>query len=60
MQDLCSFETFNTCWKHYGYGGDQQELIDREFKRSKGKRTLTFLSLATLKPAFKVFVFSKR
>ncbi|XP_057197994.1 molybdenum cofactor sulfurase isoform X1 [Triplophysa rosa] len=43
LRDLCSFETFSTSWKHYGYGGDQQELIDREFKRIKG---ITYLDHA--------------
>ncbi|KAA0717773.1 Molybdenum cofactor sulfurase [Triplophysa tibetana] len=43
LRDLCSFETFSTSWKHYGYGGDQKELIDREFKRIKG---ITYLDHA--------------
>nr|XP_055026069.1 molybdenum cofactor sulfurase isoform X1 [Misgurnus anguillicaudatus] len=43
LQDLCSFERFNAFWKHYGYGIDQQELIDLEFKRIKG---ITYLDHA--------------
>ncbi len=38
FQDLCTFESFKGFWHYYGYGVDQQELIDREFKRIKGKR----------------------
>ncbi len=38
FQDLCTFESFKAFWHYYGYGVDQQELIDREFKRIKGKR----------------------
>lgn len=37
FQDLCTFESFKSFWHYYGYGVDQQELIDREFKRIKGK-----------------------
>lgn len=37
FQDLCTFESFKNFWHYYGYGVDQQELIDREFKRIKGK-----------------------
>lgn len=37
FQDLCTFESFKSFWSYYGYGVDQQELIDREFKRIKGK-----------------------
>ncbi|KAG1950608.1 molybdenum cofactor sulfurase [Pimephales promelas] len=36
FQDLCTFESFKSFWHYYGYGVDQQELIDREFKRIKG------------------------
>uniref|UniRef100_A0A8C2KCT5 Molybdenum cofactor sulfurase n=1 Tax=Cyprinus carpio TaxID=7962 RepID=A0A8C2KCT5_CYPCA len=36
FQDLCTFESFKDFWHYYGYGVDQQELIDREFKRIKG------------------------
>ncbi len=38
FQDLCTFESFKAFWHYYGYGVDQQELLDREFKRIKGKR----------------------
>lgn len=37
FQDLCTFESFRSFWHYYGYGIDQQELLDREFKRIKGK-----------------------
>uniref|UniRef100_A0A671LTN2 Molybdenum cofactor sulfurase n=1 Tax=Sinocyclocheilus anshuiensis TaxID=1608454 RepID=A0A671LTN2_9TELE len=36
FQDLCTFESFKGFWHYYGYGVDQQDLIDREFKRIKG------------------------
>ncbi|XP_067241238.1 molybdenum cofactor sulfurase isoform X1 [Chanodichthys erythropterus] len=43
FQDLCTFESFKSFWHYYGYGVDQQELIDREFKRIKG---ITYLDHA--------------
>ncbi|XP_051507262.1 molybdenum cofactor sulfurase isoform X2 [Myxocyprinus asiaticus] len=43
FQDLCTFESFTSFWHYYGYGVDQQELIDREFKRIKG---ITYLDHA--------------
>ncbi|XP_043112329.1 molybdenum cofactor sulfurase [Puntigrus tetrazona] len=36
FRDLCTFDSFKGFWRYYGYGVDQQELIDREFKRIKG------------------------
>uniref|UniRef100_A0A672R208 Molybdenum cofactor sulfurase n=1 Tax=Sinocyclocheilus grahami TaxID=75366 RepID=A0A672R208_SINGR len=36
FQDLSTFESFKGFWHYYGYGVDQQDLIDREFKRIKG------------------------
>ncbi|KAM7385938.1 hypothetical protein PAMP_001978 [Pampus punctatissimus] len=36
FQKLCTFETFNEFWSHYGYGGDLQEVIEQEFSRTEG------------------------
>lgn len=36
FQQLCTFETFRQLWRHYGYGGNLQDVIDQEFPRIKG------------------------
>lgn len=36
FQDLCTFDVFKSFGHYYGYGVDQQALIDQEFKRIKG------------------------
>lgn len=46
FKDLCTFEGFKSFGHYYGYGVDQQELINREFKRIKGKGCLEFLRVA--------------
>ncbi|XP_012708492.2 molybdenum cofactor sulfurase [Fundulus heteroclitus] len=33
---LCSFEAFQQCCGQYGYGQDLRDLLDQEFRRSKG------------------------
>uniref|UniRef100_A0A7N6B1H1 Molybdenum cofactor sulfurase n=1 Tax=Anabas testudineus TaxID=64144 RepID=A0A7N6B1H1_ANATE len=45
---LCTFETFQQVWSHYGYGGNLQDVIEQEFTRIKG----TYLdhAAATLYP----------
>ncbi|XP_030627601.1 molybdenum cofactor sulfurase [Chanos chanos] len=40
---LLRFESFREAWCHYGYGTDQQELIQKEFHRIKG---ITYLDHA--------------
>ncbi|XP_041646133.1 molybdenum cofactor sulfurase isoform X1 [Cheilinus undulatus] len=49
FQQLCTFETFKQLWNHYGYGGNFEELIEREFKRIKGTTYLDHAA-ATLYP----------
>lgn len=36
FQKLCTLETFQRVWSHYGYGGHFEEAIGREFTRIKG------------------------
>ena len=36
FQKLCTFETFQQLWSHYGHGEDFQDVIEREFTRIKG------------------------
>ncbi|XP_030298260.1 molybdenum cofactor sulfurase [Sparus aurata] len=36
FQKLCTFETFQQFWSHYGHGEDFQDVIEREFTRIKG------------------------
>ncbi|XP_070772305.1 molybdenum cofactor sulfurase [Enoplosus armatus] len=43
FQKLCTFETFQQLWSHYGHGGDLQDVIEREFTRIKG---ITYLDHA--------------
>uniref|UniRef100_A0A3Q3M338 Molybdenum cofactor sulfurase n=1 Tax=Mastacembelus armatus TaxID=205130 RepID=A0A3Q3M338_9TELE len=49
FQQLCTLETFQQVWSHYGYGGNLQDAVDQEFTRIKG---LTYLdhAAATLYP----------
>uniref|UniRef100_A0A667YV23 Molybdenum cofactor sulfurase n=1 Tax=Myripristis murdjan TaxID=586833 RepID=A0A667YV23_9TELE len=49
FQKLCTFETFQRLWSHYGYARDLQDVIDRDFTRIKG---ITYLdhAAATLYP----------
>ncbi|XP_072534015.1 molybdenum cofactor sulfurase isoform X2 [Salminus brasiliensis] len=35
LSGLCTFESFEGIWPHYGFGTDQRELIQREFSRIK-------------------------
>lgn len=37
FQDLCTFETFQQLWSHYGYEGKLEDMIEQEFSRTKGK-----------------------
>lgn len=37
FKKLCTFETFQQLWGHYGYGGNFQEVIEQEFTRTKGE-----------------------
>ncbi|XP_010765124.1 molybdenum cofactor sulfurase [Notothenia coriiceps] len=43
FQKLCSFNTFKQWWSHYGYGENLQDVIEQEFKRTKG---ITYLDHA--------------
>ncbi|KAJ8014567.1 hypothetical protein DPEC_G00041590 [Dallia pectoralis] len=43
FNQLCTFETFNEVWGHYGYGSDWVEEREREFIRIKG---ITYLDHA--------------
>ncbi|TRY87155.1 hypothetical protein DNTS_024224 [Danionella cerebrum] len=56
FQDLCTFESFKSFWHSYGYGVDQQGLIEQEFNRIKG---LTYLDHAgtTLFPKSQIKAF---
>ncbi|XP_044071197.1 molybdenum cofactor sulfurase [Siniperca chuatsi] len=49
FQKLCTFETFKQVWSHYGYEGNLQDVIEKEFTRTKG---ITYLdhAAATLYP----------
>uniref|UniRef100_UPI003AACC1DD molybdenum cofactor sulfurase n=1 Tax=Centroberyx gerrardi TaxID=166262 RepID=UPI003AACC1DD len=49
FQKLCTFETFQQVWGHYGYGRNLRDVIDQEFARIKG---ITYLdhAAATLYP----------
>ncbi|XP_029691302.1 molybdenum cofactor sulfurase isoform X3 [Takifugu rubripes] len=49
FQDLCTFETFQQFWSHYGYEGKLEDMIEQEFSRTKG---MTYLdhAAATLYP----------
>ncbi|XP_068183065.1 molybdenum cofactor sulfurase isoform X2 [Antennarius striatus] len=46
---LCTFETFQQVWRHYGHGRDLREVVEEEFTRIKG---ITYLdhAAATLYP----------
>ncbi|XP_041866403.1 molybdenum cofactor sulfurase [Melanotaenia boesemani] len=46
---LCTFETFQQLWSHYGYGENFHDVVEREFTRTKG---ITYLdhAAATLYP----------
>ncbi|XP_068597270.1 molybdenum cofactor sulfurase isoform X2 [Brachionichthys hirsutus] len=43
FQQLCTFETFQQVWSHYGHGGDLREVVEEEFARIKG---ITYLDHA--------------
>ncbi|KAM6998058.1 molybdenum cofactor sulfurase isoform 2-T2 [Tautogolabrus adspersus] len=43
FQKLCTFETFKQVWKHYSYGENFDDMIEQEFKRTKG---ITYLDHA--------------
>ncbi|XP_055018901.1 molybdenum cofactor sulfurase [Boleophthalmus pectinirostris] len=43
FQQLCTFDFFTQVSDQYGYGGDFQEVVEKEFKRSKG---ITYLDHA--------------
>ncbi|XP_033956830.1 molybdenum cofactor sulfurase isoform X2 [Pseudochaenichthys georgianus] len=43
FQKLCTFNTFKRWWSHYGYGENLQDVIEKEFKRTKG---ITYLDHA--------------
>ncbi|XP_060896884.1 molybdenum cofactor sulfurase isoform X1 [Labrus mixtus] len=43
FQKLCTFETFKHVWKHYSYGENFADMIEQEFKRTKG---ITYLDHA--------------
>ncbi|XP_059179865.1 molybdenum cofactor sulfurase [Centropristis striata] len=43
FQKLCTFDTFNQLWSHYGYGEKLQDVIEQEFTRIKG---ITYLDHA--------------
>ncbi|XP_043993005.1 molybdenum cofactor sulfurase [Gambusia affinis] len=49
FHDLCSFESFQQCCDQYGYGGNFRDVVEQEFRRSKG---VTYLdhAAATLYP----------
>ncbi|CAN9500094.1 unnamed protein product [Ophioblennius macclurei] len=36
FQQLCTFETFQQLWSHYGYGENFRDVIEQEFTRIKG------------------------
>lgn len=38
FRDLCTFETFQQFWSHYGYDGKLEDLIEQEFSRIKGEK----------------------
>lgn len=61
FQDLCTFETFQQFWSHYGYEGKLEDVIEQEFSRTKGEKTFDYIfkkinTLNTLK-SFHKFVF---
>lgn len=43
FQDLCTFETFQQFWSHYGYEGKLEDVIEQEFSRTKGKKTFDYV-----------------
>ncbi|TMS04621.1 Molybdenum cofactor sulfurase [Larimichthys crocea] len=43
FQKLCTFETFQRLWSHYGYGENFQDVTEQEFTRIKG---ITYLDHA--------------
>ncbi|KAK1904931.1 Molybdenum cofactor sulfurase [Dissostichus eleginoides] len=43
FQRLCTFNTFKRWWSPYGYGANLQDVIEQEFKRTKG---ITYLDHA--------------
>ncbi|KAK5609542.1 hypothetical protein CRENBAI_006365 [Crenichthys baileyi] len=46
---LCSFESFQQCCSQYGYGGNFRDVVEQEFRRSKGVAYLDHAA-ATLYP----------
>ncbi|XP_051815684.1 molybdenum cofactor sulfurase [Acanthochromis polyacanthus] len=49
FHQLCTFETFQQLWSHYGYGGNFPDVIEEEFRRIKGATYLDHAA-ATLYP----------
>uniref|UniRef100_A0A672H589 Molybdenum cofactor sulfurase n=1 Tax=Salarias fasciatus TaxID=181472 RepID=A0A672H589_SALFA len=49
FHQLCTFETFQQLWSHYGYGGNFRDVIEQEFARIKGTTYLDHAA-ATLYP----------
>lgn len=45
FQDLCTFETFQQFWSHYGYEGKLEDMIEQEFSRTKGKKMFDYVLL---------------
>ncbi|KAG7512611.1 molybdenum cofactor sulfurase [Solea senegalensis] len=43
FQELCTFECFQQIWRHYGYEGNFEDVIEHEFTRLKG---ITYLDHA--------------
>uniref|UniRef100_A0A8C7VM45 Molybdenum cofactor sulfurase n=1 Tax=Oncorhynchus mykiss TaxID=8022 RepID=A0A8C7VM45_ONCMY len=43
FNQLCTFESFEEVWSHYGYKSDFKDVIEREFSRTKG---ITYLDHA--------------
>lgn len=53
FQKLCTFETFQQVWSHYGYGHNLQDVIEQEFTRIKGNlmySLCSFMSGSSDKP----------
>ncbi|XP_066546947.1 molybdenum cofactor sulfurase isoform X2 [Amia ocellicauda] len=58
FNDVCTFESFQKVWKHYGYSGDLEEMRREQFARMKG---MTYLDHAgtTLFPQSQIKGFSQ-
>lgn len=53
FNQLCTFESFEEVWSHYGYKSDFKDVIEREFSRTKGTVLLRRASV-TAPNVFKV------